>query len=107
MKKKNFSRSTLALAIITLITLLVWAGFDIYRAYTKTQVKPDIRNQMTPINPKLNTEALKKLEQSRNISVEEINSLKSVSLLKERPEATESALPTQATTSSEEVGTSF
>jgi len=75
MKKKRISQETLNLAILTLITILVWAGFDIYRAYTKTTVKPDVRSQLTPLDPKLDTEIIRNLERQKEIPLEEIGEL--------------------------------
>ncbi|HUW21271.1 MAG TPA: hypothetical protein VMW41_01250 [Candidatus Bathyarchaeia archaeon] len=72
MKKKRISQETLNLAIITLITVLVWAGFDIYRAYTETKVKLDVRQQLNPLNPKLDIEVIDLLSGKRQISLEEI-----------------------------------
>lgn len=72
MKKKRISQETLNLAIITLTTVLIWTGFDIYRAYTRTQVKPDVRKQLTPLNPKLDTETLEDLSNKKDLSLEKV-----------------------------------
>jgi hypothetical protein len=45
---------------------------DVYRAYIKTTVKPDVRKQLTPINPKLDREVIEKLGEKREILFEEI-----------------------------------
>lgn len=69
---KKLSRHVLYTAIITLITVLTWVGFTIYRAYTKTAVSPDVRKQLAPINPKLDTKIIDNLKSRRHISLEEI-----------------------------------
>lgn len=72
MRRKLISQQSLILSILTLITVLCWGGFDIYRSYTKTAVKPDVRKQLTPINPKLELDVIKELETLRLIPREEI-----------------------------------
>lgn len=75
MKKRQISQQSLTLSILTLITVLCWGGFDIYRSYTKTTVKPDVRQQLTPINPKLELDVIEDLEALRAIPREEISNI--------------------------------
>jgi hypothetical protein len=72
MRKKRISQQALHLAILTLITVLVWAGFEIYRAYTKTTVALEVRELLAPLNPNLETELMENFKHQREISLEEI-----------------------------------
>jgi len=71
-KKKKISQEFLTLSVLTLITVLVWAGFEIYWAYNKSTIEVDVRQQLAPLDPKLDRETLKKLQERREISFEEL-----------------------------------
>lgn len=73
--KKRKSQRKLGLTISTLITVVVWAGLEIARSYLTTQVKPDVREQLTALNPTINKEIISRLEGKREISVEEVRNL--------------------------------
>lgn len=47
--------------ILTVITSILWAGFDIYRSFT-TKPDPDVAPEiLSPINPNLDKDVLDKL----------------------------------------------
>jgi hypothetical protein len=77
MRKRKTNQEALTLAILTFITISVWVGFEVYRAYTRTAVKPDVRHQLIPLDPKLNAQTLEKLEKRRGVSTEEIKEMAS------------------------------
>ncbi len=65
MTKKEIDRSIINLLILTLITLSVWVGFEVYRAYTATAM-PEVRQYLEPLNPTLDTQTLQRLEERPN-----------------------------------------
>lgn len=71
MKKKKFSKDLLILAILTTITVFTWIGFDVYHAWTKTQIPQVLQEQMVPLDPKLDTKALENLSQKTLFQKEE------------------------------------
>ena len=60
------SKDWIVLLILSLITTLLWTGFEIHRAYTTTTIPEVLEEQMKPINPQLNQEALKMLRSLSN-----------------------------------------
>jgi len=62
MKKKRIDRDIVVVLISTLVTLVAWVGFEVYRAYTKVVVPADIEKYLTPLDPQLNTSILDDLE---------------------------------------------
>lgn len=71
--KKIKTPTTVTTAILTLITIFFWAGFEIYRAITAKPipvVPPEIIN---PVDPALDTKTLEGLSQRLFFSEETIN----------------------------------
>lgn len=58
MKRKTNGRDLVLLLITTTITIIVWIGFEVYRAYTKANVPTGIEEYLSPLNPKLDTEVI-------------------------------------------------
>ena len=51
----------MVLLISTLITVASWVGFEVYRAYVKVAVSPDVEKHLEIINPTLNKDVFIKL----------------------------------------------
>lgn len=51
----------LYIVIITLITVLIWFGLDIVHSRSKVQVKPEVQQLMTPVNPNFDTNLINDL----------------------------------------------
>ena len=62
MRKKYIYRDIITLLISTLITILAWVGFEVYRAYTKSEVPGDIDQYLENLDPKLKEEVMTRLE---------------------------------------------
>lgn len=45
--------------VLSLVTTFVWIGFEVHRVYTTTTIPEVLEEQMKPINPELDQEALK------------------------------------------------
>lgn len=103
MKAKKDSQRNLVLSILTLITVIVWVGFEVYHAATKSNVKPEVRNLLAPVNPKLNTEILDQLKDKKQVPWEDIKNSSAVLILEEKEKETESGfnLETEATPAAE------
>ena len=69
-------KNALIISIMTLITVLVWAGLEIYRAFTKNTIPTVTQEQMRPLDPKLKRETIENLKESIWFSEEELNNLK-------------------------------
>lgn len=62
MTKKGIDRDIVVLLISTLITVVAWVGFEVYRAYTKINPPEGIESYLTPLSPTLDTSVLDELE---------------------------------------------
>jgi len=60
--KKKTGRDTIFLLGWTLITVLSWVGFEVYRAYTKPHIPEVIQKLLAPLDPTLDTQVLDKLK---------------------------------------------
>ncbi|MEK7163639.1 MAG: hypothetical protein AAB768_00675 [Patescibacteria group bacterium] len=61
-KTHSYDRDIVALLVITLVTLSSWVGFEVYRAFTNTNI-PDVSARlMRPLDPALNTALLSALK---------------------------------------------
>lgn len=65
----------LAISIMTLITSIAWVGFEVYRALTKTQAANVTKEQLAPLDPKLNFDLGARLEKRVSFSQEELNNI--------------------------------
>lgn len=72
MKKLQPGKDALILSILTLLTVLTWIGFDVYRALTKTAVPEVLQKQIDPLNPRINRETIERLKTRETISEEEL-----------------------------------
>lgn len=62
MKKHKLDHDVVVVLISTLITLASWVGFEVYRAYTKSELKIEAENHMVKINSTLKVSTLDILE---------------------------------------------
>lgn len=96
--RKKINRDILVLSILTLITVLTWIAFDVYKALTKTTIPKVLEEQMRPLEPRIDRAKIEKLKERLSIPEEE---LEKIAILKveeatptaEMPESTESATP--------------
>ena len=72
---KKKSRRNLVVAIITTITALSWVGFEAYRAYITTKIKPATRQLLTPLLPELDIEILEDLKEKNGLPRQEVKTL--------------------------------
>lgn len=69
----KFGKNILVLSIMTLITVIVWVGYEVYSAYTQTTVPRIIKELTTPLNPRIDEEAIEDIEEKYQIPEEELN----------------------------------
>lgn len=62
MRKNKTDSNVVVLLVITLITLVVWVGFDVYRAYTREDISPVEDKLLLELIPTLDIPVLEKLE---------------------------------------------
>lgn len=72
MKKAKFSRDWLILAILTVLTVFTWIGFDVYWALTRPTPPKVPADQLLPLDPKLEIKVLENLSQKEIIGKEEL-----------------------------------
>lgn len=51
------------IGILTLITIVFWVGFEIYRTFTQKPEAPVAENIITPLNPTLDQTVLSKIQE--------------------------------------------
>lgn len=73
MRKPKISRELLLLAILTLITVLTWISFEIYRTFTQPVSLKIPTTQLEPLDPKINMQIMENLAKRETISKEELN----------------------------------
>lgn len=56
------SRANILIAVLTLITVLAWAGFEIWRAYRTSTVTTETAETIVPLDPTLNEDIFRELE---------------------------------------------
>lgn len=64
----KLGKDALILAVMTLITIITWLAFDIYRTSRKTTIAETTKEQMRVLEPKINKEIINSLR--NNLSPE-------------------------------------
>lgn len=62
MRKKRIYKDIIFLLVSTLITMVVWVSFEVYRAYFKTEFPEGIEKYLENLDPKLKGEVFTELE---------------------------------------------
>ena len=92
MKRYRKKNDVLFLSVLTVITVLTWIGFDVYRALNKPKVPKVLKEQMRALSPKFDEETLEKLNQRLKITEEELKMLEEKLMV--TPEASPPAMAT-------------
>jgi len=69
MKRPKISRDLFFLSILTVITTLTWISLDTYRAFTKAEVPKVLQEQISPLNPELESKVFEDL--SKRLKIKE------------------------------------
>ena len=62
MKKNKTDRQVVVVLVMTLITLVAWVGFEVYRTYTLVNIPPVSGKLLLELSPTLDISVLEKLE---------------------------------------------
>jgi len=73
MKKPFFGKDTLVLSIISLATIIVWIGFDIFQTFSQSQIPAATQKQLQPLDPVVSKKTLEQLEDQLSFSQEELD----------------------------------
>lgn len=86
------------LAVLTLITVVIWMAVAVYRSLHKSQLTPDVKKQILPLTPSIDLDTMESIKQRQVVSEADWSSLQPSGvvtlLLPPSPIATESAAPT-------------
>lgn len=74
-KKPKFKlgKDALILSIMTLLTVITWIFFEVYRTLHKQASTQITKKQMEPLDPKINTTIIQALKENLSFSNEELN----------------------------------
>jgi len=62
----KITKDWILILICSLITVLSWVGFEIYRVWNTPTVTPLLEEQMKPLNPELDQRAIEILREAGN-----------------------------------------
>ena len=62
MRHNNWNKDLIAVLISTLVTVVVWAGLEVYRAYIRVDMPEGVERHLVGIDASLETEIFDKLE---------------------------------------------
>lgn len=103
--KKVKTPTAVITAVLTLITIIFWVGFELYRALTFKPAPPVPQTIINPLDPTLDTKALQSLQQRMFLNDSEIGNTQATAttpapaapttapLVVPTPQATQSATP--------------
>lgn len=87
----KLKRDLRRLAVMSLITVVVWLLFSTYRVLTRPQVKPDVKKQLTPLTASLDLDTMDQVKTRLVTPAIDWNSLGQTAPVFVVSEATESA----------------
>lgn len=61
MRRKELDKEIIVLLLTTLIMVLTWVGFEVYRAYVKTETPADMEKFLDNLDPTIDRVYLDKL----------------------------------------------
>lgn len=64
MRKNSLDRDILVMLTFSLVTLMVWVGFEIYHTITQKDIQNDVTKYLNIIEPTINTNILDELKQN-------------------------------------------
>jgi len=73
MNQLKFGRNVLFLALLSLLTAVIWIGYEVYHAYTETTVPQVISKLIQPLSPTLDQEVFQAIKEKQQPSDEELN----------------------------------
>lgn len=62
MRKNNLDRDIVMVLVATLVTVISWVGFEVYRAYTQIPIPDVLQKYLQEFDPTLDTAVLDHLE---------------------------------------------
>lgn len=90
----KFGKNILVLSIMTLITVIVWVGYEVYHTYTQTTVPRIIKELIKPLSPSIDEAAIEDIKGKYQIPEEELNIItQPIIELETEEEATPSQTP--------------
>src|SRR5258708_33500545 len=98
--KKLKTPTAVTTAVLTLITIFFWAGFEVYRSLTVKPVPTVAEAVIKPIDPSLDTNTLGKLQQRIFLTNDQIGNIQAVTEPTATPQPTllpQSTVPPGAT----------
>jgi hypothetical protein len=63
----------LKVLIFSLVTVMIWVGFSIFRSQNKTNVAQDLQTLALPLNPNISIDIVNKIKNKRSFSDEELS----------------------------------
>lgn len=85
MRKRKISRDVLVLAILSLITVLTWIIFDVYRIFSRKEGVDVPASQLQPLNPSLDQAVIEQISQESYLEKGEYLSPKEATQGAEQP----------------------
>jgi hypothetical protein len=104
--KKNKVPGIVTIAILTLITIVFWIFFNVYRVFTIKPPTPVPEEILAPLDPNLDMNVLSKLSERRYVDENTIPDtqiqirVETTPSFLEEPNPTEEAIPTETPTQS-------
>lgn len=66
------NRNNIFLALLTLVMVVVWIGFEIFRTYKTSTIEPDVSVAITPLDPSVDEKVLTDIQSRfKDITVNE------------------------------------
>lgn len=75
MNKLKFSKEALNIAILTLVTILFWIGFEVYQSLTKIDIPQVLQKQTEPLDTTISFPIIEGLKQRNSFTEQELQNI--------------------------------
>ena len=63
------------LAILSLVTVVIWIGMSVYQALNKSQLAPDVKKQILPLTTSIDLDTMESIKQRQTVTTADWTSL--------------------------------
>ncbi len=74
LKSLNNQQNFLRILIFSVVTIMIWIGFTIFRTQQTTQISPELQQMALPLTPTISLDVIDRIDQKKTYTDQELSS---------------------------------
>jgi len=74
LKSLNNQQNFLRILIFSVVTIMIWIAFTIFRTQQTTQISPELQKMALPLTPTIDMDVISRIDQKKSYSDQELSS---------------------------------